>query len=193
MDRQVMAPIGLNQDSPTFSTQCVLDGGLVTALAYSNGTGYEQFIGSCKSDGVWQAAHYHGGPLAARNGSGLHETFIVQEGWVAIAWQHIGEMGGHVRVLFPGDDCTMLPGVQHSVRLHGRVERGEYRPPVLHVVQHGWPVGNSSVPGGLDVWPADRAFKRWVETLEPLHIANMAQPPLPLEQWKIVSGYKSTK
>lgn len=192
MDTQVTAPIGLNQDSPTYSTQRT-QSGLVTALVYSNGTGYGHFIGGSESDGVWQAAHCHGGKRSKLDGSGTHETFIVQRGWVAIAFSCPGEETRHVRALFPGETHTVLPGVQHSVRLHGLIENGEYRPCVLHVVQHGTPIGNSSVPGGIDVWPADTAFKNWVETLESLHIANQAFPTLSLERWKIVAGYKSTK
>ena len=92
------------------------NGELRYRLVAKDGSSYIRTEAS--ADGGWQNSHYH---------KSLHETYIVQDKWLAFA-----ELDGHdVRlwIMRPGDIYTTSVGVSHNV----------YLPPhaVLHTVKHG--------------------------------------------------------
>lgn len=92
------------------------NGELRYRLVAKDGSSYIRTEAS--ADGGWQNSHYH---------KSLHETYIVQDKWLAFA-----ELDGHdVRlwIMRAGDIYTTRIGVSHNV----------YLPPhaVLHTVKHG--------------------------------------------------------
>jgi hypothetical protein len=92
------------------------NGELRFRLVAKDGSSYIRTEAS--ADSGWQNSHYH---------KGLHETYIVQDKWLAFAELN----GDEVRlwIMKPGDVYTTRTGVSHNVYLPAHA--------VLHTVKHG--------------------------------------------------------
>ncbi len=112
--------------------------------------------------GGWQNAHYHGGPeaLAGRSKEGVHEHYVVEQGWMAVARFFFGlEEGPHLEVfvLQPNQSVSFAPGEHHNVYLPAGA--------VIHTIKTGHPVGNPNRKMN-DWWPdegLDEASKKLTE------------------------------
>jgi hypothetical protein len=106
------------------------NGELRYRLVAKDGSSYIRTEAS--ADGGWQNSHYH---------KSLHETYIVQDKWLAFA-----ELDGHdVRlwIMQAGDVYTTRVGVPHNVYLSPHA--------VSHTVKHGG-------TGGDGDWHSDPAL-----------------------------------
>ena len=92
------------------------NGELRFRLRCRDGSAYIRTVAAAQ--GGWQAAHSH---------CCLRETYVVQEGWMALAELHDGTL--RIRVLLAGAVVTVEPGVEHTVYLPGHA--------VIHTVKHG--------------------------------------------------------
>ena len=83
----------------------------------------EQGLGYVRTDagkpGAWQKSHVH---------HMMHETYIVQSGWLAVATLN-QERKLELQILKEGDTWSSLPGVAHNIYMSGNS--------ISHVVKHG--------------------------------------------------------
>ncbi|THB65101.1 MAG: hypothetical protein D6B26_04125 [Spirochaetaceae bacterium] len=92
------------------------NGELRFRLQSGDGSSYIRTVaGDC---GAWQRSHYH---------EQTKETYIVQEGWMALAEQREGALLG--RIYEKGTLVTTKPGIVHNVYLPCGA--------VIHTVKHG--------------------------------------------------------
>jgi hypothetical protein len=122
------------------------NGELRYRLVAKDGSSYIRTEAS--ADGAWQNSHYH---------KSLHETYIVQDKWLAFA-----ELDGddlRLWIMQPGDIYTTRVGVSHNV----------YLPPhaVLHTVKHGG-------TGGDGDWFGDPALDSLTKPLSEAEILARA-------------------
>lgn len=103
------------------------NGELRFRLIADDGSGYIRTIAG--EAGGWQNSHYHEAAL---------ETYIAQQGWMALAELVDHEVRWHF--LLPGDVYTTQLKIPHNVYLPAHA--------IIHTVKHG------TVAGGVD-WHAD--------------------------------------
>ncbi len=100
----------------------------------------------------WQNAHYH---------AGLRETYIVERGTIALAYNYRfdgrSDFRNLVEIFNQGDMFTVEPLEQHNVYL--------FAGSAIHTVQHGTPVPNPAKTSGVDWYEAHPVFDSWSKSL----------------------------
>lgn len=131
-----------------------MDNGELRFRLMVNGSGYIWTQPPVDQLPAWQNGHFH---------KGVYETYIVQTGQMAMAFDHKGERV--VRLYQAGDVVTTELNVPHNVYLYAGAG--------IHTVKHGVPVGNSE-KGGADWYPADSDFDAWSKSLDEALIEELA-------------------
>lgn len=96
--------------------QCMDNGEFRFRLVAGDGSAYIRTVAG--SRGAWQRSHYH---------NNLLETYIVQDGWIALV-ELVDDAPRH-HILVPGTVFTTKPGVAHNVYMPAGA--------VTHTVKHG--------------------------------------------------------
>ena len=121
---------------------------------FPNGAAY---IHTEAGEGGWQNAHYH---------KGLDETFIVEQGWVAVA-KRIDSLWG-VILYVSRETFVIEKNTPNNIFL----PKGA----IIHTIQFGTfgsPIGNPD-KGDADWWPTTPEFDTWSKGLSLENIADYA-------------------